>query len=52
MLLAMRFWGVRGGSELMAKKEFLKTSLYKKVILLRHGDRTSGQNELHCVYEE
>ena len=34
---------VRGGPELMAKKEFLKTSLVQKGDLLKHRDRTHGQ---------
>ena len=38
--------------ELIAKKEFLKMSLMQKVILLKHGDRTCGQKELHWDCEE
>ena len=34
------------GLELMTKEEFLKTSLVRKVIFLKHGDRTRGQEEL------
>nr|XP_060475687.1 uncharacterized protein LOC132669701 [Panthera onca] len=47
--LLMKFWGDGGswGPEPTAKKEFLKTSLVQKVILLKHGDRTHGQEELH-----
>lgn len=41
------------GSELMPKKEFLKTSLVqKKVILLKYGDKTHGQEELSWDCEE
>ena len=36
------------GSGAMAKKEFLKTSLVQKVVLLKHRDRTHGQKELNC----
>ena len=34
----------------MAKKEFLRHLWCKKVILLKHGDRTRGQKELHWGY--
>ncbi|XP_043410479.1 ribonuclease 8-like [Prionailurus bengalensis] len=45
----MTFWGDGGlwGPEPTAKKEFLKTSSVQKVILLKHGDRTHGQELLH-----
>ena len=36
----------------MAKKEFLRCLWCKKVILLKHGDRTRGQKELHWGCEE
>ena len=40
----MKFWGDGGGPEPTAKKEFLKTSLVqKKVILFKHGDKAGGQ---------
>ena len=35
------------GSELMAEKEFLRRLRGKKVVLLKHGVRTHGQNELY-----
>ena len=35
----------------MAKKEFLKMSLVQKGDLLKHGDRTHGQKELHRVVQ-
>ena len=40
----LEWWG---GPELMAKKEFLSRLWCKKVIVLKHGDRTRGQKELH-----
>ena len=48
LFLVMAFWGDGGGLEPMAKKEFLKTSLVQKKggILLKHRDRTHGQEEL------
>lgn len=36
----------------MAKKEFLKSSLVKMVLLLKHRDRTPGQEELPQDHEE
>ena len=36
----------------MAKKEFLRHLWCKKVVLLKHGDRTRGQKELHWGHEE
>ena len=37
-----------GGSEPTAKKDLWKTSLVgKKLILLKHRDRTNGQEDLH-----
>lgn len=48
-LLMMMFWGdgeCPWDPEPTAKKEFSKTSLVQKVILLKHGDRIRGQKEL------
>ena len=40
-------WGlVRWGPEPMTKKEFLRQLWCKMVVLLKHGDRTCGQEEL------
>ena len=36
----------------MAKKEFLRLLSCKMVVLLKHGDRTHGQKELHWCSEE
>ena len=36
----------------MAKKEFLRHLWCKKVVLLKHGDRTGGQKEVHWGREE
>jgi len=36
----------------MAKKEFLRHLCCKKVVLLKHRDRTHGQKELHWGHEE
>ena len=36
----------------MAKKEFLRHLWGKKVILLKHRDRTRGQKDLHWGDEE
>ena len=36
----------------MAKKEFLRYLWCKKVILLKHRDRTHGQKELYWGHEE
>ena len=35
-----------------AKKEFLRFLWCKKVVLLKHGDRTCGQKGLHWGHEE
>ena len=40
------------GPEPMAKKEFLRRLWCKKVVFLKHGDRTCGQKELHWGLEE
>ena len=48
----MGFWSGDGGPELTAKKGFLRHLWYKKVILLKHRDRTHGQKELHWGCEE
>ena len=36
----------------MAKKKFLRCLWYKKVVLLKHGDRICGQKRLHWGHEE
>ena len=36
----------------MAEKEFLRCLWYKMVVLLKHGDRTHGQEELFGDCEE
>ena len=36
----------------MAKKEILRHLWYKKVVLLKHRDRTREQKELHWGHEE
>lgn len=45
-------WFEVGVHEWMAKKEFLRRFWYKKVALLKHGDKTLGQKELHSNCEE
>lgn len=40
-------WG-----ELTTKKQFLRHVWCKIVVLLKQGDRTGGQKELHWAYEE
>ena len=40
----MKFWNIRG-LEPITKKEFLKYLWCKMVLLLKHGDRTHGQEE-------
>ena len=40
----MWFW-TGGGSRADGLERMLETSLCKKVVLLRHGDRTPGQEE-------
>ncbi|XP_047718586.1 zinc finger protein 770 isoform X3 [Prionailurus viverrinus] len=39
----MQFWSGGGALEPMAKKEFLRHLWSKKVILLKHGDKTMGR---------
>ena len=41
-----------GVLEQTAKKDFLKHLWCKKVVLLKHRDRTHGQKELHQSHEE
>ena len=36
----------------MAKKDFLRCLWFKNVVLLKHGDGTHGQEELHWGCEE
>ena len=46
----MRFGGVRSGAH--DHERILETSLIKMVVLLKHRDRTCGQEELHWGCEE
>ena len=48
----MRFRSGGGGPEPRANKELLRHLGCKKVTLLKHGDRTRGQEELHWGGEE
>ena len=40
------------GLELTVKKKFLRCLWCKKVVLLKHGDGTCEQKELHWGHEE